>query len=170
MAQDPVPETGPTLPTSLLALQVPIRFPAKLLHQQRQQLVLHGTLFRKVDSTGMDTETRHPVVVVVLQLLAEAAMADGLMESTFLDLLICVLSVSFLVCPTTQASNRPVSTSRNMTTYQSRLQVKMSPSLPQSSRTLLWTTISSGTSSLPITRSQHQSRNTRFLLSWVAEI
>lgn len=82
-AQVPVQETGPTLPTSLLALQVPIQFPVVLLPQQ--QLVLHGTLFRKVALTGMLTETRHPAAAVV-QLLVEVAMADGLMESTFQDL------------------------------------------------------------------------------------
>jgi hypothetical protein len=83
MAQDRVQETGPTLPTSLLALPVQDRLPAAL-HPDVLQLLL-GTPFLKVASTETHMVTQQPVADHLV-LLEEAVMVDGLRESTSQDL------------------------------------------------------------------------------------
>jgi hypothetical protein len=83
MAQALVLETGPTLPTSPLALPVQDLLPAALLPRVLQLLL--GTMFLKVASTETHMATRLPVAdrLVVLE---EAVTDDGLRESTSQDL------------------------------------------------------------------------------------
>jgi hypothetical protein len=152
-----VAETGPALLTSLLAATV------HLLDDQA------GTqLAKPLPSTEMHTET-HPAVVVAadLSLLAEVEPDNGEMASTLLDPQTHVKSVSFSASRTTQASNKPVSTSRSTMTSQLKLPATTFQSQFSSSPTHLSMTISSRTSSLHTTRFLHQSKSTPFLLSWV---
>lgn len=88
-------------------------------------------------SIAMHTEIHLQTVAVVTLLLVVAAMDNGVMASTSLDLLIHVSSVSFSAYPMTQPSSKPVSTSRSTTIFPLRLLVTMSPSQFSNSPTLL---------------------------------
>lgn len=155
-------ETGQTLLISLLAL---------VGHQLAD--VVDGTPnLPDVLLIVMHMGTQLPTVVVVepLPLLVVLVTEHGAMESILLDLPMSVLSVSSSVYLTIQPSNKLVSTSRNTMTSQSRPPVKTSQSQSLHSPTLLLMIISSETSSLLTTRSQHQFRSTLFLSSWVVVI